>query len=70
LEIIRGLRGHTTGYAIPTYVIDAPEGGGKIPLAPDYVVGRDGDDLLLSNYANGSYRYPDPRPESPGCESA
>lgn len=70
LEIIRGLRGHTTGYAVPTYVIDAPEGGGKIPLAPDYVVGRDGDDLLLSNYANGTYRYPDPRPESAGCESA
>jgi lysine 2,3-aminomutase len=69
LEIIRGLRGHTTGYAIPTYVIDAPEGGGKIPLAPDYVLGRDGDDLLLSNYANGSYRYPDPRPEGAGCES-
>jgi len=70
LEIIRGLRGHTTGYAVPTYVIDAPEGGGKIPLAPDYVLGRDGDDLLLSNYANGTYRYPDPRPESTGCESA
>lgn len=70
LEIIRGLRGHTTGYAIPTYVIDAPEGGGKIPLGPDYVTGREGDDLLLTNYANGSYRYPDPLSESTGCESA
>ena len=48
LEIIRGLRGHTTGYAVPTYVIDAPGGGGKIPLQPDYVVGRDGDDLLAA----------------------
>ncbi len=60
LEIIRGLRGHTTGYAVPTYVIDAPGGGGKIPLLPDYVAGRDGDDLLLTNFEGGLYRYPDP----------
>ncbi|MBN1395648.1 MAG: KamA family radical SAM protein [Pirellulales bacterium] len=60
LEIIEGLRGHTTGYAVPNYVIDAPGGGGKIPLQPDYVVGRDGDDLLLRNYRGGIYRYPDP----------
>jgi lysine 2,3-aminomutase len=60
LDIIRGLRGHTTGYAVPTYVIDAPGGGGKIPLLPEYVVGRDGDDLLLSNFEGHGYRYPDP----------
>ena len=60
LEIIEGLRGHTTGYAVPTYVIDAPGGGGKIPLQPNYVVGRDGDDLLLRNYEGREYRYPDP----------
>ncbi len=60
LEIIEGLRGHTTGYAVPTFVIDAPGGGGKIPLIPDYVAGRDGDDLLLRNYEGGIYRYPDP----------
>lgn len=60
LDIIRGLRGHTTGYAVPTFVIDAPGGGGKIPLLPDAVVGRDGDDLLLTNYEGGVYRYPDP----------
>ena len=59
LEIIRGLRGHTTGYAVPTYVIDAPGGGGKIPLMPNYVEGREGDDLLLRNYCERSYRYPD-----------
>ncbi|MEO8444705.1 MAG: KamA family radical SAM protein [Gammaproteobacteria bacterium] len=70
IEIIRGLRGHTTGYAVPTFVIDAPEGGGKIPVSPDYIVGRDGDDLLLTNYASGSYRYPDPQPDAAGCESA
>jgi len=60
LEIIEGLRGHTTGYAVPNYVIDAPGGGGKIPLQPNYVVGRDGDDLLLRNYEGKVYRYPDP----------
>jgi lysine 2,3-aminomutase len=59
LEIIQGLRGHTTGYAVPTYVIDAPGGGGKIPLLPDYFVGREGDDLILRNYEDRFYRYPD-----------
>jgi lysine 2,3-aminomutase len=59
VEIIRGLRGHTSGYAVPTYVIDAPGGGGKIPIAPDYVAARDGTDLVLSNYAGGTFRYPD-----------
>jgi lysine 2,3-aminomutase len=60
LEIIQGLRGHTTGYAVPTYVIDAPGGGGKIPLQPDYVVKRDGDWLVLRNFEGQEYRYPDP----------
>ncbi len=62
LEIIRGLRGWTTGYAVPTYVIDAPGGGGKIPLQPDFLAGRDGDDLLLRNFTGEVYRYPDPQP--------
>jgi lysine 2,3-aminomutase len=60
LEIIQGLRGHTSGYAVPTYVIDAPGGGGKIPLLPEYLVGRDGDDLVLCNYQGLHFRYPDP----------
>ncbi len=60
LEIIRGLRGHTTGYAVPTYVIDAPGGGGKIPLLPEYYVGREGDDIVLRNYEGKSFKYPDP----------
>lgn len=59
LEIIRGLRGHTSGYAVPNYVIDAPGGGGKIPLMPDYVIGRTDDDLWLCNYENKIFRYPD-----------
>ena len=60
LEIINGLRGHTTGYACPTYVIDAPGGGGKIALWPDSVAGREGADLLLRNYEGEVFRYPDP----------
>ncbi len=60
VELIRGLRGHTTGYAVPSFVVDAPGGGGKIPLAPDYVIGYDGGELLLRSYDGGVYRYPDP----------
>ena len=59
LEIIRGLRGFTSGYAIPHYVIDAPGGGGKIPLLPEYYVGREGDYVILKNYENKTFRYPD-----------
>jgi lysine 2,3-aminomutase len=44
---------------VPTYVVDAPNGGGKIPLAPDFVVGYEGTDLLLKSYDGGIYRYPD-----------
>ena len=71
LEIIEGLRGHTTGYAVPQYVIDAPGGGGKIPLLPDYFVGRDGDDLILRNYEDNLYRYHDPvEDDAPDVEGA
>lgn len=60
LEIIAGLRGYTSGYAVPTYVIDAPGGGGKIPLLPEYVIGQDGGELLLRNYEGRVFRYPNP----------
>ena len=60
LEIIRGLRGHTSGYAVPQYVIDAPGGGGKIPLLPNYNMGTDEEgNLLLKNYENKVFKYPD-----------
>lgn len=64
LEIVDALRGHTTGYAVPTFVIDAPGGGGKIPLSSNPVVGREGNDLLLRNHEGEIFRYPDP----PGSE--
>jgi lysine 2,3-aminomutase len=59
LEIIRGLRGYTSGYAIPTYVIDAPGGGGKIPLLPDYYQGTENGSVVLKNYRDKLYKYPD-----------
>lgn len=60
LEIIRGLRGFTSGYAIPHFVIDAPGGGGKIPLLPEYVAGKDENGYILVNYEGKTFRYPDP----------
>ena len=63
LEIIEGLRGHTSGYAVPHYVIDAPNGGGKIPLLPDYYQGRADGNILLRNYQKKIYRYPDQKSE-------
>jgi lysine 2,3-aminomutase len=69
LEIIRGLRGFTSGYAIPHFVIDAPGGGGKIPLLPDYVVEKGKEGYLLVNYENKTFFYPEgPLPGS-GVES-
>ncbi len=59
LEIMRGLRGFTSGYAVPTYVVDAPGGGGKIPLLPDYFEGREEGYALLKNYEDKVFRYPD-----------
>jgi len=59
LEIMDKLRGHTSGLAIPSYVIDAPGGGGKIPLLPQYVIGRNGNQILLRNYKYDIFTYPD-----------
>ncbi len=58
LEIICGLRGHTSGYAVPQFVVDAPGGGGKIPLLPDYWQGRDTEYVYLKNYEDRLFRYP------------
>jgi lysine 2,3-aminomutase len=60
LELIKGLRGFTSGYAIPHFVIDAPGGGGKIPLLPEYVTGKDENGYILVNYEGKTYHYPDP----------
>jgi len=62
LEIMRALRGYISGYAVPTFVVDAPGGGGKIPMLPDYVTGHDENVLHLTNYKGNPYQYPDAVP--------
>lgn len=59
IQIIEKLRGHTTGYAVPTYVVDTPGGGGKIPLQPDYVVSKGRGKIILRNYEGKVFEYPE-----------
>lgn len=59
LELMEGLRGHTTGYAVPQYVIDAPGGGGKVPINPDYVLNRNADRILIRNFEGKIFEYPE-----------
>jgi lysine 2,3-aminomutase len=63
IEIIRALRGHTSGMAVPAFVIDAPGGGGKIPLLPDYLQ-RLGDEVVLKNYRGDTFTYVNGEPKS------
>jgi lysine 2,3-aminomutase len=66
LEIIAALRGHTTGYAVPQYVIDAPGGGGKVPINPDYLERITDDEVVFRNFEGREFRYPlhsTPRPQ-------
>lgn len=58
IRIIEGLRGHTTGYSVPQFVIDAPGGGGKIPINPDYLLGNKDSDVLIRNFEGRQFRYP------------
>jgi lysine 2,3-aminomutase len=59
IEIMEQLRGHTTGYAVPTYVIDAPGGGGKVPVNPEYVLCRNAGRVLIRNYEGKIFEYPE-----------
>ena len=59
IEIMTELRGHTTGYAVPQYVIDAPGGGGKVPINPDYVLSHNADRVVLRNYEGKIFEYPE-----------
>ena len=65
IEIIEGMRGHTSGLAVPTYVIDGPGGGGKIPVAPNYLLHYDREHgrALLRNYSGKVYEYLEPQSE-------
>jgi lysine 2,3-aminomutase len=59
IEIIEGLRGHTTGYAVPQFVIDAPGGGGKVPINPGYVLYHDREKIVIRNYEGKIFEYPE-----------
>ena len=60
IEIIEGLRGHTSGYAVPTFVVDAPGGGGKTPVMPQYVISQTPDKVILRNYEGVITTYTEP----------
>jgi lysine 2,3-aminomutase len=67
IEIMENLRGHTSGLAVPTYVIDAPCGGGKIPIMPNYVISRSTTKLILRNYEGIITTYTQPNTTSTNC---
>lgn len=60
IEIIEGLRGHTSGYAVPTFVVDAPGGGGKTPVMPQYIISQTPDKVILRNYEGVITTYTEP----------
>jgi len=60
INIIEKLRGHTTGYAVPSFVIDAPGGGGKIPVGPTYLISQDRGKMVLRNYQGKVFEYQEP----------
>ena len=65
LEIMEKLRGHTTGYAVPQYVIDAPGGGGKVPINPEYVLSHNADRVVIRNFEGKIFEYPEAADGSP-----
>ena len=60
IEIIEGLRGHTSGYCVPTFVVDAPGGGGKIPVMPQYMISQSPEKVVLRNYEGVITTYAQP----------
>jgi lysine 2,3-aminomutase len=61
IKIMEGMWGHTSGLAVPTYVIDLPQGGGKVPVLPRYMMSNPGEELIFRNYTGHFYRYRNPR---------
>lgn len=68
IEIIEGLRGHTSGYCIPTFVVDAPGGGGKTPVMPNYVISQSHNKVILRNFEGVITTYDEPTNYTPGCQ--
>jgi len=67
IEIIENLRGYTSGFAVPTYVIDAPGGGGKIPVAPQYLISQTDTQVILRNYEGVITAYAEPHDKISEC---
>lgn len=67
IEIIEGLRGHTSGFCVPTFVVDAPGGGGKIPVMPNYLISQSQSKVVLRNYEGVITTYSQPENYTPGC---
>ncbi|SFG37097.1 lysine 2,3-aminomutase [Desulfotomaculum arcticum] len=67
IEIIELLRGHTSGLAVPTYVVDAPGGGGKIPVSPQYLISMSQQKMILRNYEGVISAYPEPLDKDDQC---
>lgn len=67
IEIIENLRGHTSGYAVPTFVVDAPGGGGKTPVMPQYVISQSPDKVILRNFEGVITTYTEPREYHEEC---
>ncbi|EOD01674.1 lysine 2,3-aminomutase [Caldisalinibacter kiritimatiensis] len=67
IEIIEGLRGHTSGFAVPTFVVDAPGGGGKIPVMPNYVVSMSSNKVVLRNFEGVITTYTEPENTAHEC---
>jgi lysine 2,3-aminomutase len=65
IEIMEGLRGHTSGYAVPQYIVDAPGGGGKIPLAPNYLMSMSDHKIILRNFEGFITTYEEPTDYTP-----
>ena len=67
IDIIEGLRGHTSGFCVPTFVVDAPGGGGKIPVMPNYLISQGNNRVVLRNYEGVITTYEEPKFYTPGC---
>jgi len=67
IEILEALRGHTSGFAIPLFIVDAPGGGGKIPVSPNYLVSMSDKKVVLRNYEGGTFQYPEPKDRVSVC---
>ena len=67
IEIAEALRGHTSGFSIPTFIVDGPGGGGKIPIAPQYLISMSDKRVVLRNYEGGTFSYPEPKDRISVC---